>query len=184
MQQLRSLLHCWPCKSQAKATARWIFLRRVLPGRNPRRNGVSRRSFWASLPIENLASHLSVLQKTTGEALSVFGGVVSSTHARFFGRTVVVRERAEGESVRSNPRGSPRRRRRQAYGTSRPARTVSNTHHRCAHGEHAQRLPQPATKLFCPFSSNCVGPTLELIYSTIALEGHFRRDLVALRANQ
>ena len=59
-----------------------------------------------------------------------------------------------------------------------PARTVSNTHHRCAHGEHAQRLPQPATKLFCPFSSNCVSPTLELIYSTIALEGHFRRDLV------
>ena len=75
------------------------FFERVLPVRSPRRNGVSWRSFRAILPIENLASHLSVLQKTTGEALSVFGGVVSSTHARFFGRTAVVRERAEGESV-------------------------------------------------------------------------------------
>ena len=134
--------------------------------RIPRRNGVSRQSFRAILPIENLASHLSELQKTTGEALSIFGGVIFSTHARFYGRTVAVRERAEGESVRSNPRGSPRRRRRQAYGTSRPTWTMSNTHHRCAHGEHAQRLPQPATKLFCPFSSNCVGPTLELIYTS------------------
>ena len=38
------------------------FFERVLPGRNPRRNGVSRRSFRAILPVENLASHLSVLQ--------------------------------------------------------------------------------------------------------------------------
>jgi len=93
-------LRCTAGLAKAKPKPRaWIFLRRVLPGRNPRRNGVSRQSFRASLPIENLASHLSVLQKTTGEALSVFGGVVSSTHARFFGRTAVVRERAEGESV-------------------------------------------------------------------------------------
>ena len=67
------------------------FFERVLSGRSPRRNSVSWRSFRASLPIENLASHLSVLQKTAGEALSGFGGVVSSTHARCFGRTVVVR---------------------------------------------------------------------------------------------
>ena len=121
-------------------------------GRSPRRNGVSRQTSRAIQPIENLASHLSELQKTTGEALSVFDGVVSSTQARFFGRTVVFRERAEGESVRSNPRGSPRRRRRQAYGTSRPARTVSDTQHRCTHAAHARRLPQPATTLsfrFC-----------------------------------
>ena len=139
-------LCCTAGLAKASQSHAWI-LRRVFIRCSPRRNGVSRRGFRAILPIENLASHLSVLQKTTGEALSVFGGVVSSTHARFFGRTVVVRERAEGESVRSNPRGSPRRRRRQAYGTSRPARTVSDTHHRRAHGEHAHRLPQPPTTL-------------------------------------
>ena len=153
--------------------------------RIPRRNGVSRRSFRAILPIENLASHLSVLQKTAGEALSGFGGVVSSTTPA---------SSAVRSSYGSEPRASPYEATREeasrdavakAYRAPRdPARTVSNTHHRCAHSEHAQRLPQPATKLFCPFSSNCVGPTLELIYSTIALEGPFRRDLVALRANQ
>ena len=38
--------------------------------------------------------------------------------------------------------------------------------------------------IFLSVFANCLSPTLLLIYSTIALESPFRRDLVALRANQ
>ena len=35
---------------------------------------------------------------------------------------------------------------------------------------------------FLSVFANCLSPTLELIYSTIALESRFRRDLVAYQA--